>query len=70
MNEIQKPATSIETEYNQRGENPAQACPTDRLRVEVPAEPPQLSPHAARALLHLLIRARPRPVTAHRQEET
>jgi hypothetical protein len=46
--------------------------PASQVRVEVPAEPPQLNPQAAKALLTVLIKARLRqaPRTDRRNHET
>lgn len=68
MPEIRKPSPPGENEYNQDGDIRALGRPSHRLQVELPAEPPQLSPQAAKALLDLLLKARPRR-TAVRSKE-
>ena len=69
MEEIQKCTPQPINEYNHDGDIPAPAPQPGRPRVELPAEPPQLNPQAAKALLHLLMKARPRHAAADRSED-
>ena len=69
MEEIQKRTLRPKNEYNHDADIPAQAPQCDGPWVELPPEPPQLNPQAAKALLHLLMKARPRPAAADRSED-
>jgi hypothetical protein len=69
MTETQKRTPTPGNEYNHDGDNPAPARPPGDLWVELPAEAPQLNPQAAKALLHLLMKAGPHPEAADRSED-
>jgi hypothetical protein len=69
MEEIQKCTSQPTNEYNHDGDIFAPAPQVGGLRVELPPEPPQLNPQAAKALLHLLMKARARPAAADRSED-
>lgn len=70
MPETQQLADQLDNEYNVDGKSSVPLPRAQWVRTQLPAEPPQLSTEAARALLDLLLKAHAAQATADRSEET